>query len=85
MKENRKTVRMREGEGRLGVAPGKGGNGGDSLAAGGEEAQGRERAREIGQMTAPLKGSVVHSPFLFPLSHLLMLIFITLLKILIIN
>lgn len=58
--------------------------GGGSLAAGGVETQGREkRAREIGQMTAPLfEGSVVP---LAPLSHLLMLIFITLLKILIIN
>lgn len=60
-----------------------GDGGGGSLAAGGVEAQGRERAREIGQMTAPLEGSVL--PSLFPLSHLLMLIFITLLKILIIN
>ena len=35
--------------------------GGDSLAPGGVEAQGSERARETGQMTAPLEGSVVHS------------------------
>lgn len=44
----------------------RGGNGGDSLAAGGVEAQGRERAREIGQMTAPLEGSVVHSLLSLP-------------------
>lgn len=34
---------------------------GYGLAAGGVEAQRSERARETGQMTAPLGGSVMHS------------------------
>lgn len=47
MRENRKTVCMREGTRERGKT------GESGLAAGGGESQGRERAREIGQMTAP--------------------------------
>lgn len=71
------------GRGPLRVARGRGGSkadGGGSLAAGGLKAQGGEL-----MIATPLKGSAVRSHPSFPFSHLLMLIFITLRKILIIN